>query len=40
MEIHIPEKIEDEYSIVIPKGGNAGSEGKPAGDLMIQLRVK
>lgn len=40
MEIHIPEKIEDGYTIIVPKGGNAGPEGKPAGDLVIQLRVR
>ena len=40
MEIHVPEKIEDNYSIIVPKGGNAGPEGKPAGDLVIQLRVR
>lgn len=40
MEIHIPEKIEDGYTIIVPKGGNAGTESKPAGDLIIRLRVK
>jgi molecular chaperone DnaJ len=40
MEVHVPEKVEDGYTIVVPKGGNAGPEGKPAGDLIIQLRVR
>lgn len=40
LEIHIPEKIEDGYTIIIPKGGNAGKEGKPAGDLIINLKLK
>ncbi|HYU64793.1 MAG TPA: DnaJ domain-containing protein [Candidatus Paceibacterota bacterium] len=40
MEIHIPKSVDDGYTIVVPKGGNVGKEGKPAGDLIITLRMK
>jgi molecular chaperone DnaJ len=40
IEIHIPKEIEDGYTIVIPKGGNAGKDGKPSGDLIMTLKTK
>jgi molecular chaperone DnaJ len=40
MEVQLPEDLEDGYQIIVPKGGNAGKEGKPAGDLLITIRVK
>lgn len=40
LELHIPEKLEDNYTIVIPHGANAGREGRPAGDLIITLKQK
>jgi molecular chaperone DnaJ len=40
LELHIPEKLEDQYTIVIPHGANAGREGRPGGDLIINLKLK
>ena len=40
LEIRIPENIENNYNIVIPKGGNAGKAGKPSGDLVLNIRIK
>jgi len=39
-EVHIPESIDNQYTILVPKGGNAGKEGNPPGDLVIALKVK
>jgi molecular chaperone DnaJ len=39
-QVHIPEDIESGYSVVVPKQGNAGKEGKPHGDLVITISVK
>lgn len=40
LEIHIPNHIENNYNIVIPKGGSAGKSGKPSGDLVLNIKVK
>ena len=40
IEIRIPENLENNYVIAVPKGGNAGIENKPAGDLIIALKIK
>jgi len=40
IEIRIPEDLDRGYTIVIPKGGNAGKEGQPFGDLVIQLTIR
>ncbi len=40
LEVRIPEDLDNNYSIAIPKGGNSGKEGKPAGDLVINLKIK
>ncbi len=40
LEIRIPENMENNYNIIIPKGGNAGKTGKPSGDLVLNIRVK
>lgn len=40
IELHIPKEVENGYTVVIPKGGNAGKDGKPAGDLIMTLRLK
>ena len=40
LEIRIPENIENNYNVVIPKGGNAGKTGKLAGDLVLNIRIK
>lgn len=40
MEIHIPKTFSQDYTIVVPQGGNVGREEKPAGDLIITLRMK
>lgn len=39
-EVHVPDEIDDNYSIIVPKQGNAGKEGRPAGDLVIVLKLK
>ncbi len=40
IEIHIPRDIPHGYSIVFPRQGSAGLNGKPAGDLLITLKLK
>jgi len=40
LEIRIPENIENNYNVVIPKGGNAGKAGKSSGDLVLNIRIK
>ena len=51
IEIRIPDHLENNYTVVLPKGGNAGpryaggfgeasKEGKEAGDLVINLKIK
>lgn len=40
LEIRIPEELENNYTLAIPKGGNAGLEGQPAGDLVISLKIR
>ncbi len=40
LEIRIPEYLENNYSVVIPKGGNTGKEGQPPGDLVINLKLR
>ncbi len=40
MEIRIPENMEDGYNVVVPKGGNAGKNGMPSGDLVVNIRIK
>ena len=40
LEIRIPDNLGSSYTIAIPKGGNAGQEGQPAGDLVIQLTIR
>lgn len=40
MEVHLPEDIEDGYTIIVPKGGNMGVNGKPPGDLVMRVRIK
>jgi molecular chaperone DnaJ len=40
IEIRIPEEMDSGYTIVIPKGGNVGKEGKDFGDLIISLKIK
>ncbi|MCC6934324.1 MAG: DnaJ domain-containing protein [Candidatus Yanofskybacteria bacterium] len=40
LELHIPERIEDQYHIAFPKAGNAGQQGTPPGDLLITLQAK
>ncbi len=39
LDILIPENIDSDYNIAIPKGGNAGKNGK-AGDLVVHLKVR
>ncbi len=39
-EINIPKDIENNYTVIVPKGGNAGKEARPPGDLVIALRIK
>lgn len=40
IEIRIPEDLENNYSVVVPKGGNIDKKGKSAGDLIIVLKLK
>ncbi len=40
LELHLPKDLADGYSIAIPRGGNAGREGKPQGNLVINLKLK
>lgn len=40
IEIHIPESIDNSYSIVLPKQGNSGVRSRPPGDLVINLKLK
>ena len=40
IEIRIPRDVEREYTIIVPKGGNAGREGQPPGDIVISLKLK
>ena len=40
LEIRIPEDMGNNYTIAIPKGGNAGREGQMSGDLVVQLKVR
>ena len=40
LEIRIPDELENNYSVVIPKGGNAGKENQPTGDLVLNLKIK
>ncbi len=39
-EVHIPKDLDNNYTVVVPKGGNAGKEGRPSGDLVITLKLK
>ena len=40
LEIQLPKDIENNYTIAIPKGGNAGREGRVPGDLVVQLKLR
>jgi molecular chaperone DnaJ len=40
IEIRIPEQLENNYTIVVPKGGNEGRDGKDPGNLIINLLIK
>ncbi len=39
LEVHVPSRIENGYTIIVPQGGNAGLHGRPPGDLVMELRV-
>ena len=32
--------IENNYTVIVPKGGNAGKEGRSPGDLVINIKLK
>ena len=51
LEIRLPEKLESNYSVVVPKGGNSGprsaggfgeasKNGQPFGDLVVNIRIR
>ena len=40
LEIRIPEGLENNYTVAIPKGGNVGREGQSAGDTVINLKIR
>jgi len=39
LDILIPENIDGDYNIAIPKGGNVGKNGQ-AGDLVVRLKIR
>jgi len=39
LDILIPENIDGDYNIVVPKGGNVGKNGQ-AGDLVVRLKFR
>ena len=39
IDIIIPENIDSDYNIAIPKGGNVSKNGQ-AGDLVVHLKIK
>ncbi len=39
MDILIPEKLDSDYNVVVPQGGNTAKNGQ-AGDLIIHLKLK
>jgi molecular chaperone DnaJ len=40
LEIQIPEDLSTDYTVIVPRGGNAGKKGHPAGDLVVNIRIK
>lgn len=40
MEIHIPESIDNNYLVIVPKGGNVGKNQTPSGNLVINIKIK
>ena len=40
IEIRIPKELGNNYTVVIPKGGNAGKDNQGPGDLTVQLKIK
>ena len=40
LEIRIPMDLENNHSVVIPKGGNAGKENREPGDLIVGLKIR
>ena len=39
LDILVPENIETDYNIIVPKGGNVGKNGQ-AGDLVVRLKIR
>ena len=39
-EVHIPSDLKGAYTVIVPKAGNAGSDGQGVGDLVISLKLK
>jgi molecular chaperone DnaJ len=40
IELHIPRNLEPGYTVVVPKGGNAGKEGISPGNLILYLVLR
>ncbi|HZZ99662.1 MAG TPA: DnaJ domain-containing protein [Candidatus Paceibacterota bacterium] len=40
LEIRIPDQLPNAYSVVVPRGGNAGRGGQDPGDLVLNIKVK
>ncbi|OGN15618.1 MAG: hypothetical protein A3B99_03670 [Candidatus Yanofskybacteria bacterium RIFCSPHIGHO2_02_FULL_44_12b] len=39
-EVHLPGDIKNNYTVIVPKGGNAGREGGAPGDLIMTFKIK
>lgn len=40
IDINLPDDLEDNYTVLVPKGGNAGPSARPSGDLVINIKHK
>ena len=40
IDIHLPNDLEDNYTVLVPKGGNIGKSARPSGDLVINIKLK
>ena len=40
IDIHLPSELEDNYTVLVPKGGNSGKSTRSSGDLVINIRIK
>lgn len=40
LEIQVPKDLDNNYTIIVPKGGNMGKSSRPAGDLIVNIKIK